>query len=240
MRCFRCFSPRHVTYAEVQTASGELSVILKARHRARMGCTLVHVADKDLLITSITDDGRIWAWNQENPDREIRRGDRIFEVDGIRGDSKKMVEKIKKAGNVVKLRLQPRGCMNVDAESRLALQVMMQGQDLSPDDLELLAILDPSIACKEEPLDPTNEIGPVIEALPRVCARECDEDECAICLDDFTPDSIVTRLPCGHCYCTPCISAWLTQRQSHCPVCLESIIVEQTSRAEPDVATLSP
>lgn len=42
-------------------------------------------------------------------------------------------------------------------------------------------------------------------------------EECVICLDEFTPQTTVARLPCLCCYHPPCITAWLS-RNHGCPV----------------------
>lgn len=47
---------------------------------------------------------------------------------------------------------------------------------------------------------------------------------CAICLDDFTPNSsIVRELPCGHIYHPECIDISLTRSSSLCPLCKKSV-----------------
>jgi Ring finger domain len=47
---------------------------------------------------------------------------------------------------------------------------------------------------------------------------DVDEDQCAVCLGDFDDDSL-TVLPCDHKFHTSCITPWLTERQSKCPLC---------------------
>lgn len=42
---------------------------------------------------------------------------------------------------------------------------------------------------------------------------------CAICIDDFAADSVITVLPCHHKFHTDCVVPWLTERQSKCPLC---------------------
>lgn len=45
------------------------------------------------------------------------------------------------------------------------------------------------------------------------------DDECAICLDDFTEGMRLRRLPCGHVFHSTCISRWLIERSAFCPLC---------------------
>ena len=55
----------------------------------------------------------------------------------------------------------------------------------------------------------------------RICAEDLIEEvnqSCATCLEDFSLLDSVIRLPCGHCYCPPCVTAWL-QKQCTCPSC---------------------
>jgi len=45
------------------------------------------------------------------------------------------------------------------------------------------------------------------------------DDECAICLDDFSEGMRLRRLPCGHVFHSTCISRWLIERSAFCPLC---------------------
>ncbi|KAL2868839.1 E3 ubiquitin-protein ligase RNF103 [Aspergillus lucknowensis] len=48
---------------------------------------------------------------------------------------------------------------------------------------------------------------------------------CAICLEDYIPDSSVVReLPCGHIYHPECIDVSLTRNSSLCPLCKKSVL----------------
>jgi len=57
-----------------------------------------------------------------------------------------------------------------------------------------------------------------------------DEDQCAVCLGDFDDDSI-TVLPCDHKFHTSCITPWLTERQSKCPLCKFDVLQHIRSQA---------
>jgi hypothetical protein len=48
-----------------------------------------------------------------------------------------------------------------------------------------------------------------------------DTDQCAICLGEFDDDEddAMAILPCQHKFHTSCITPWLTERQSKCPLC---------------------
>ena len=42
---------------------------------------------------------------------------------------------------------------------------------------------------------------------------------CAICLDDFTPDDMNTVLVCNHNFHKSCIAPWITTFSYKCPIC---------------------
>lgn len=195
---------------------GEFSVAIDTR-RQSLGCTMVPVADKTLRITRISSDGPIWTWNRENPDREIRIGDRIMEVNGVSGNSQSMLCSIRRAQDIVRLRLQPRSEIDIGE-----LHKMMQRRDLTPDDFELLSLLDSSCLRKTA----GDSMWSAVESLPRICASKSPSNACSVCLNEFAHMSLVTKLPCGHCYCTQCIATWLTQYKSHCPCCLKAVELE--------------
>lgn len=46
---------------------------------------------------------------------------------------------------------------------------------------------------------------------------------CVICLEDFTPQSRVLTLPCGHEYDEACIRRWLLTQRKTCPICKREV-----------------
>ncbi len=48
-----------------------------------------------------------------------------------------------------------------------------------------------------------------------------EADQCAVCLGEFDndEDDTIAILPCHHKFHTTCITPWLTERQSKCPLC---------------------
>lgn len=199
---------------EEPTVPGEFLVTLKRKSKADLGCVLVHVPGKALLVAGINSDGIIWAWNREHPDRQVRLGDRIVEVDGICRDSHRMLRRINQGRSSLQLRVQPR----TDEDIQI-LHRRLQTRELTPEDFELLTLLDESIRRKAK----SEAEDKLVDSLPRVQACKCEVDECAVCLSDFEADSSITQLPCGHCYCTPCISHWLKDCKRHCPLCMKTI-----------------
>ncbi|KAJ2004896.1 hypothetical protein GGI04_002443 [Coemansia thaxteri] len=45
------------------------------------------------------------------------------------------------------------------------------------------------------------------------------EENCAVCLEDFTAGDEVRRLPCRHFFHIACIDPWLSERSATCPLC---------------------
>ena len=50
-----------------------------------------------------------------------------------------------------------------------------------------------------------------------------DDTSCAICRTDFKPRMHVRRLPCGHLFCSKCITKWVTKESDTCPTCRKSL-----------------
>jgi Ring finger domain len=52
-----------------------------------------------------------------------------------------------------------------------------------------------------------------------------DSNCCAVCLDEFSAESDVLRLPeCRHLFHADCITPWLTERQAKCPLCKHDVL----------------
>ena len=48
-----------------------------------------------------------------------------------------------------------------------------------------------------------------------------DNRQCSICLDEFYARTrrYVRELPCGHLFCSKCITKWITVHSASCPTC---------------------
>ncbi|GAB4852653.1 hypothetical protein Ancab_016868 [Ancistrocladus abbreviatus] len=55
--------------------------------------------------------------------------------------------------------------------------------------------------------------------MPTVSASD---DVCSVCMDDFRPDNVGKRVPCGHVYHAPCIADWIYSHNS-CPLCRNTV-----------------
>lgn len=103
---------------------------------------------------------------------------------------------------------------------------MLQYRDLRPEDFDLLSKLDEGV--------PRRGTAPMslVESLPRVRSRTCGSAECGVCLAAFGASDIeVVQLPCRHAFHPECISKWLTEFRSACPLCAASV------RLAPDEGT---
>jgi hypothetical protein len=166
-------------------------------------------------------------------------GDCILEVDEVAGDPIQMLGRLRllvKARRSMRIRRRLRSKVNFDQELRLACLLHFQKRDLTQDDLEFLAMLDNcaiSETAKEDSHGERDRMIKLLESLPSIPASACAADECAVCLTDFTPSSLVTRLPCRHCYCKQCITEWLTDHGGHCPMCLQPVVEQEIASFDP-------
>ncbi|KYQ89579.1 RING zinc finger-containing protein [Tieghemostelium lacteum] len=86
-------------------------------------------------------------------------------------------------------------------------------RELTPEDYELLCLLDSTVKPKTISQD-------IIEELPTVRYTEqyAQFPSCMICLFNFEPNEHVTKLPCSHIFHINCISNWLANASTKCPI----------------------
>ena len=60
------------------------------------------------------------------------------------------------------------------------------------------------------------------------------DDECAICLDDFTEGTRLRKLPCGHVFHSTCVARWLIERSAVCPLCKMDLYEAEEEEEEED------
>lgn len=89
----------------------------------------------------------------------------------------------------------------------------LQYREVTPDDYELLCLLDESL--------PKRGTVPlcVVQGLPTLLAQDCEACQCRVCLADLDPKLHIVQLPCRHCFHPSCIAQWLTQCKATCPIC---------------------
>lgn len=54
--------------------------------------------------------------------------------------------------------------------------------------------------------------------------RRPAEQDCAVCLTRFDPDSEANRLPCGHFFHKACLEKWLCHWNVTCPLCRAHVL----------------
>jgi len=103
----------------------------------------------------------------------------------------------------------------VPAATGLSAQQLLdlQNRELTPEDYELLLILDESVK-------PKTISASIVDSFPtrKATASDVAKDPCGVCLVEFCEDDDIRSLPCGHVYHAECISKWLMERSTKCPL----------------------
>lgn len=61
-----------------------------------------------------------------------------------------------------------------------------------------------------------------------VCGGHKREDrDCSVCLTEFTPESEISKLSCGHIFHRLCLEKWLDYWKITCPLCRKPMMVEE-------------
>ena len=95
-----------------------------------------------------------------------------------------------------------------DAQRKLLKD--LQQREITPDDYDLLLLLDESV--------PKKAIDRSI--LKRILRREpCPEETtCSICMEDIEAGTLASTLPCEHRFHRECVEDWLLRKPA-CPMC---------------------
>ena len=99
--------------------------------------------------------------------------------------------------------------------------VDLQHRDLTPEDYELLLLLDESVAPK------TVSEG-LLQSLVVMTVEEARTvgELCSICMELYQASQSVKQLPCAHVFHEDCIDMWLSNSSLNCP--LDGLAVEVT------------
>jgi hypothetical protein len=190
-------------------------ILTKDDNHSRLG-VLVRTSDTFLFVRAIPEDSMVHEWNRENPSQEIVAGDHILEVNGVSGDAHNMMAAFRADVSRFEMKVRPAAKMG---QMYLTACDKMRFRTLKAADFELIKLYDRVLPSK------TSLPKASVARLPRV--KVCGPDEhdcCSICLNDFELGERVSRLPCHHCFCTKCISQWLTENQNQCPQCRATIV----------------
>ncbi|XP_019643376.1 PREDICTED: uncharacterized protein LOC109484512 [Branchiostoma belcheri] len=97
------------------------------------------------------------------------------------------------------------------ADQSMERLVDLQHRDLTPEDYELLLLLDDAVA-------PKTVSSKMIRDLKTVRVESSSDAPCAICFDPYEVGQIQKVLNCGHAFHVQCITLWLTNCSSACPL----------------------
>ena len=117
-------------------------------------------------------------------------------------------------------------------EKRLEkLMQELQFRDITPEDYDLLLVLDESVKKKTLDQEQLNAL-PVVELETLLKMREQGEGVvCLVCQDDLIPsddtaEATVIELPnCKHLFHTECLNTWLLKTSTQCPCCRAEVVV---------------
>lgn len=87
----------------------------------------------------------------------------------------------------------------------------LQTRDITPEDYELLMVLETSVKKKTVNIDK-------IESLETITVNETIKGTCAICMDDYIVGDVLRKLPCEHLFHKDCIDHWLKNNSTKCPL----------------------
>lgn len=76
---------------KLKTLETEFKISLDKQEGSKLGIDVNHEDGKELFIESI-DEGLVKTWNDEHPDTQVHIEDRIIEVNGVKGDVKRLLE----------------------------------------------------------------------------------------------------------------------------------------------------
>jgi len=96
-------------------------------------------------------------------------------------------------------------------------------------------LLDEMISRDKQMWNPLME--EVFNSFPERHCCSCKNTGCAICLEDFT-DEMVLELPCGHAFHKDCVSCWLLNRSTRCPLCNQQL--DKSGKLEQQVEEPEP
>lgn len=100
----------------------------------------------------------------------------------------------------------------------LARIVDLQHRELTPEDYELLLLLDNTLASKTVNPQLLKSIDEISPELARIVGELC-----TICMESFQPDEKAKMLSCKHFFHSHCIDEWLLHSSQKCP--LDGLIV---------------
>lgn len=93
----------------------------------------------------------------------------------------------------------------------LAQITELQSRELTPEDYELLLILDASLPKKTLSKS-------LIDTFKTITLTSDSDDVCCVCMCSYAAGEVLKELPCGHRFHSGCIETWLSTASTNCPV----------------------
>jgi hypothetical protein len=165
---------------------------------------LLQLVDDLIFVVSISREGLLHHWNEQCPDLAVRPGDRVISVNSV-GHKPNVCshqEFYKVLAEFWKI-----GPLDVIVERGLPIHAGLECNDTN---IFLSGLGDSSL---KQPF------RHLVDRLPRCSASDCEATECAICLEDFDPDSRLVVLPCSHAFHPICAGLWFNQVNQGCANC---------------------
>jgi len=176
--------------------------------------------DKGAVVFNVLEQGLLSEWNYANPHLAMQAGYIITAVNGITGYWD-ILEELQKPG-VLAMDVSttpPNGAGPSWFEEIAEMSKKIQAQGSKSSFMLRLQPQDQRTNSKE------------FSSLATVRAGDCGIDQCAICIEDVSPDDTLTQLPCGHGFHSLCVARWLTQGGKHaqgkrqcCPLCCRKVV----------------
>lgn len=97
---------------------------------------------------------------------------------------------------------------------QIQLLSALQARDLTPEDYEILLLLDSSVK-------PKTLIPDQVKSFPQLTVDTEDmcSERCAVCMMEYEKEERLTKLPnCGHLFHSDCIGHWLCNSSVNCPI----------------------
>lgn len=186
-----------------------------------LGAALGNI-DSGAVIFAVEEHGLLGGWNRAHPQRALRSGNIITEVNGATGYWS-ILEEIQRHGALaMKVSTKPpkNAGLNWSHVIEEMGQRLREHTDTSPCTFML----------RLTPQDSDTK-STIFSNLPNIRAGDCGVDQCAICLADVYPDDSLVQLPCKHSFHPMCAARWLSEssKNSHgkrqcCPLCCQKVV----------------
>jgi len=157
-----------------------------------------------VIVSAISASGSIREWNEQNPEKELRPGDKIVAVNNASADFWGLVGMLWKVGELK---------VSIERDQTKELEVVRRKSRvyLKDEDGKASKASGMKLTCP-------------VDDFPHMSAGDCSCTECAICFEDYEdPKTRVVVLPCSHVFHPTCAARWFTQGSASCPLCKQCI-----------------